>query len=131
MPKLLKNAYARQIKLIYIDPPYNTGDAFTYNDDFSVPERQYLADTGQVDEQGNALSSRVETRGRKHAPWLTMMFSRLVLGRHLLRRDETGTTRSLPPLPRTRQDDYVLLRTHSGEQLILTNSQNRIDSVES
>jgi len=85
--KLLKNAYARQVKLIYIDPPYNTGDAFTYNDDFSVPERQYLADTGQVDEQGNALSSRVETRGRKHAPWLTMMFPRLVLGRHLLRRD--------------------------------------------
>lgn len=85
--KLLKNAYTRQIKLIYIDPPYNTGDTFTYNDDFSVPERQYLVDTGQVDEEGNALSSRVETRGRKHAPWLTMMFSRLVLGRHLLRRD--------------------------------------------
>lgn len=85
--KLLKNGYSRQVKLIYIDPPYNTGDTFTYNDDFSVPERQYLAETGQVDEQGNATTSRIETGGRKHAPWLTMMFSRLTLARHLLRRD--------------------------------------------
>ena len=85
--KLLKNAYSRAVKLIYIDPPYNTGDTFTYNDDFAVPERQYLAETGQVDEQGNAMTSRIETAGRKHAPWLTMMFPRLTLARHLLRRD--------------------------------------------
>jgi adenine-specific DNA-methyltransferase len=85
--KLLKNGYSRQVKLIYIDPPYNTGDTFTYNDDFSVPEREYLAETGQVDELGNATTSRIETGGRKHAPWLTMMFSRLTLARHLLRRD--------------------------------------------
>ena len=85
--KLLKNGYSRAIKLIYIDPPYNTGDTFTYNDDFAVPERQYLAETGQVDEQGNATTSRIETGGRKHAPWLTMMFPRLALARHLLRRD--------------------------------------------
>ena len=69
------------------EPPYNTGDTFTYNDDFAVPERQYLDETGQVDEQGNATSSRIESGGRKHAPWLTMMFPRLALARHLLRRD--------------------------------------------
>lgn len=85
--KLLKNGYSRAVKLIYIDPPYNTGDTFTYNDDFAVPERQYLAETGQVDDQGNATTSRIETGGRKHAPWLTMMFPRLALARHLLRRD--------------------------------------------
>ncbi|PRB08697.1 site-specific DNA-methyltransferase [Microbacterium sp. MYb62] len=85
--KLLKNGYSRAVKLIYIDPPYNTGDNFTYNDDFAVPERQYLEQTGQVDEHGNATTSRIETGGRKHAPWLTMMFPRLALARHLLRRD--------------------------------------------
>ena len=85
--KLLKNGYSRAVKLIYIDPPYNTGDTFTYNDDFAVPERQYLEETGQVDEQGNVTTSRIETGGRKHAPWLTMMFPRLALARHLLRRD--------------------------------------------
>ena len=85
--KLLKNGYSRAVKLIYIDPPYNTGDTFTYNDDFAVPERQYLEETGQVDEQGNATTSRIEAGGRKHAPWLTMMFPRLALARHLLRRD--------------------------------------------
>lgn len=85
--KLLKNGYSRAVKLIYIDPPYNTGDTFTYNDDFAVPERQYLEETGQVDDQGNATTSRIETGGRKHSPWLTMMFSRLALSRHLLRRD--------------------------------------------
>lgn len=85
--KLLKNGYSRAVKLIYIDPPYNTGDTFTYNDHFAVPERQYLEETGQVDELGNATTSRIETGGRKHAPWLTMMFPRLALARHLLRRD--------------------------------------------
>jgi adenine-specific DNA-methyltransferase len=85
--KLLKNGYSRAIKLIYIDPPYNTGDSFTYNDDFSVPELDYLEATGQVDDEGNATTSRIENGGRKHAPWLTMMFPRLTLARHLLRRD--------------------------------------------
>lgn len=69
------------------EPPYNTGETFTYNDDFAVPEGEYLTDSGQLDEQGNATTSRIETGGRKHAPWLTMMFSRLTVARHLLRRD--------------------------------------------
>lgn len=84
--KLLKNGYGGAFKLIYIDPPYNTGDTFTYNDDFSVPEAEYLRATGQVDDQG-ATTSKKETKGRKHAPWLTMMFPRLVVARHLLRKD--------------------------------------------
>jgi adenine-specific DNA-methyltransferase len=66
--KLLKNGYSRTVKLIYIDPPYNTGDTFTYNDDFAVPESQYLTDTGQVDEQGTATTSRIETGGRRRHP---------------------------------------------------------------
>lgn len=65
--KLLKNGYSGQVKLIYIDPPYNTGDSFTYHDDYSVPESEYLRFTGQVDEQGNAITSRIENAGRKHA----------------------------------------------------------------
>jgi len=85
--KILKNGYKGSVKLIYLDPPYNTGDSFTYNDDFAVPEGEYLRATGQVDEQGNAMTSRLETSGRKHDPWLTMMFSRLSIARHLLRRD--------------------------------------------
>lgn len=85
--KLLKNGYAGAVKLIYIDPPYNTGDSFTYNDDFSVPEREYLIATGQADEQGQATTAKQERGGRKHAPWLTMMSARLAVARHLLRRD--------------------------------------------
>lgn len=85
--KLLKNGYSGQVKLIYIDPPYNTGDSFTYNDDFSVKEAEYLLATGQVDEEGVTTTSKKETKGRKHAPWLNMMFPRLVVARHLLRRD--------------------------------------------
>lgn len=85
--KLLKSGYSGQAKLIYIDPPYNTGETFTYNDDYSVPESEYLTATGQLDEQGNATTSKIENAGRKHAPWLTMMFPRLAVARHLLRRD--------------------------------------------
>lgn len=85
--KLLKSGYSSQVKLIYIDPPYNTGESFTYNDDFAIPESEYLSATGQVDEQGNATTSKIENAGRKHAPWLSMMFPRLAVARHLLRRD--------------------------------------------
>ena len=85
--KLLKSGYTGQVKLIYIDPPYNTGETFTYNDDFSVPESEYLTATGQIDAQGNPTTSKIESGGRKHAPWLSMMFPRLAVARHLLRRD--------------------------------------------
>ncbi|MGK7222241.1 site-specific DNA-methyltransferase [Kocuria flava] len=85
--KLLRSGYSGQAKFIYIDPPYNTGEKFTYNDKFSVPEPEYLRTSGQLDEQGNILTSKAEVSGKKHAPWLTMMFPRLTLARHLLQRD--------------------------------------------
>jgi adenine-specific DNA-methyltransferase len=85
--KLLQNAYNDQVKLIYIDPPYNTGNDFVYKDDFSDPIRHYLEVTGQVDEDGNKLVANTETSGRKHSNWLTMMYPRLVLARNLLTQD--------------------------------------------
>jgi adenine-specific DNA-methyltransferase len=85
--KLLQNAYNDQVKLIYIDPPYNTGNDFVYKDDFSDPIKHYLEVTGQVDAEGNKLVANTETSGRKHSNWLTMMYPRLVLARNLLAQD--------------------------------------------
>jgi adenine-specific DNA-methyltransferase len=85
--KLLKSGYSGAVKLIYIDPPYNRGKTFTYNDDYSVPEPEYLVQTGQLDDQGNVTTSKLEKGGKKHSPWLTLMFPRLAVARHLLRRD--------------------------------------------
>jgi adenine-specific DNA-methyltransferase len=85
--KLLQKAYNDQVKLIYIDPPYNTGNDFVYNDDFSDPLQHYLEVTGQVDADGNRLAANLETSGRKHSNWLTMMYPRLVLARNLLTQD--------------------------------------------
>jgi adenine-specific DNA-methyltransferase len=85
--KLLQNAYNDQVKLIYIDPPYNTGNDFVYNDDFSDPIKHYLEVTGQVDAEGNRLVANTEVSGRKHSNWLTMMYPRLVLARNLLTQD--------------------------------------------
>jgi adenine-specific DNA-methyltransferase len=85
--KLLQNAYNDKIKLIYLDPPYNTGKDFIYSDDFSDPIKHYLEVTKQVDSSGNRLTSNPETSGRKHSNWLSMMHPRLVLARNLLRQD--------------------------------------------
>jgi len=85
--KLLQKAYNDRIKLIYIDPPYNTGNDFVYNDDFSQPLKHYLEVTGQVDGEGNRLVANTEVSGRKHSNWLTMMYPRLVLARNLLTPD--------------------------------------------
>jgi adenine-specific DNA-methyltransferase len=82
--KLLQKAYNDQVKLIYIDPPYNTGKDFVYNDDFSDPLKHYLEVTGQVDSEGNRLVANTEVSGRKHSNWLSMMYPRLVLARNLL-----------------------------------------------
>ena len=78
--KLLQKAYNDQIKVIYIDPPYNTGSDFVYNDDFSQPLQHYLEVTGQADSQGNRLVANTEVSGRKHSNWLSMMYPRLILG---------------------------------------------------
>ncbi len=85
--KLMQNAYNDQFKLIYLDPPYNTGKDFVYNDDFSDPIRRYLEVTGQIDSAGNRLVANLEVSGRKHSNWLTMMYPRLSLARNLLRED--------------------------------------------
>ena len=85
--KLLQKAYNDKVKLIYIDPPYNTGNDFVYNDDFTDGLRGYLEYTGQVDEEGNRLSASADTSGRRHSKWLSMMYPRLVLARNLLTQD--------------------------------------------
>jgi adenine-specific DNA-methyltransferase len=85
--KLLQKAYNDQVKLIYIDPPYNTGNDFVYNDDFSDSLKHYLEVTGQVDAEGNRLVANTEVSGRKHSNWLNMMYPRLALARNLLTDD--------------------------------------------
>jgi len=85
--KLLYKSYFGKVKMIYIDPPYNTGNDFIYRDDYSEPRRAYLEKTGQMDAEGNVLTSNPETSGRYHSDWLTMMYPRLFLARQLLRED--------------------------------------------
>jgi adenine-specific DNA-methyltransferase len=84
--KLLQKSYAGKVKLIYIDPPYNTGKDFVYPDDYQDSIKNYLALTGQV-EGGKKVSSNTESSGRFHTEWLNMMYSRLKLARNLLRND--------------------------------------------
>lgn len=82
--KLLQESYLGKVKLIYIDPPYNTGNDFVYNDDFAQTTAEYLAKSKQVDEQGNRLVANMESNGRFHSDWLSMMYPRLKLARNLL-----------------------------------------------
>ncbi len=85
--KLLQKAYAGRVKLIYIDPPYNTGNDFIYNDHFAQPVEEYLRATGQADEAGRVLVTNTQAGGRYHSNWLNMMYPRLRLARNLLRDD--------------------------------------------
>ena len=85
--KLLQKSYARKVKLIYIDPPYNTGKDFVYPDDFRDNLRNYLELTGQIDGENRKLSSNTDASGRFHTDWLNMIFPRLKLARNLLRDD--------------------------------------------
>ena len=87
--KLLQKSYAGKIKVISIDPPYNTGGDFVYEDDFQDNIRNYLELTGQIGEGGRKLSSNTETSGRFHTDWLNMMYPRLKLARNLLTDDGT------------------------------------------
>ncbi len=83
--KLLQKSYAGRIKMIYIDPPYNTGNDFIYDDDFTEPLQEYLRRTGQVDEEGKALTTNKRPDGRFHSKWLSMMYPRLKLAWNLLK----------------------------------------------
>ncbi len=85
--KLLQETYMGKIKMIYIDPPYNTGNDFVYNDDFAESADEYLADSGQFDAQGNRLSQNTENEGRFHTNWLNMIYPRLKLAKDLLSDD--------------------------------------------
>ena len=85
--KLLQKSYAGKVKLIYIDPPYNTGKDFVYPDDYRDNIRNYLELTGQTDSENRKLSSNTEASGRFHTDWLNMMYPRLRLARNLLRKD--------------------------------------------
>ncbi|MEI6342016.1 MAG: site-specific DNA-methyltransferase [Verrucomicrobiota bacterium] len=85
--KLLQKSYAGKVKLIYIDPPYNTGKDFVYPDNFQDNLRNYLELTGQTGDGGQKLTSNTESSGRFHTDWLNMMYPRLKLARNLLRED--------------------------------------------
>lgn len=85
--KLLQETYLGKIKMIYIDPPYNTGNDFVYNDDFAIDSDEYADASGQYDEQGNRLVQNTESNGRFHTDWLNMIYSRLKVAKDLLADD--------------------------------------------
>jgi adenine-specific DNA-methyltransferase len=85
--KLLQETYLNQVKMIYIDPPYNTGNDFIYPDDFAEDSESYKLRSNQTDEDGNRLIANTESNGRFHSDWLSMMYSRLKLARNLLKDD--------------------------------------------
>lgn len=85
--KLLQESYLGKIKLIYIDPPYNTGNDIVYNDDFGATLPEYLVRSGQTDVEARRLVANLESNGRFHSDWLSMMYPRLKLARNILTRD--------------------------------------------
>ena len=85
--KLLQETYLGKIKMIYIDPPYNTGSDFVYEDDFAQSTDEYLANSGQYDEDGNRMVQNTESNGRFHTDWLNMIYPRLKLAKDLLSDD--------------------------------------------
>ena len=85
--KLLQETYLGKIKMIYIDPPYNTGNDFVYEDDFAQSADEYMANSGQFDDEGNRLVKNLDTNGRFHTDWLNMIYPRLKLAKDLLTED--------------------------------------------
>ena len=85
--KLLQETYLGKIKMIYIDPPYNTGKDFIYEDDFILDSKEYLQNSGQLDDAGNKLVSNTESNGRFHTDWLNMIYPRIKLAKDLLTED--------------------------------------------
>lgn len=85
--KLLQETYLRKVKMIYIDPPYNTGNDFIYEDDFSQKASDYADNSGQTDEEGNRLVQNSESNGRFHTDWLNMLYPRLRIAKDLLTED--------------------------------------------
>lgn len=85
--KCLKETYLGKVKMIYIDPPYNTGNDFVYKDNYTESTSAYLANSGQYDVQGNLLVTNTESNGRFHTDWLNMLYPRLKVARELLTED--------------------------------------------
>jgi adenine-specific DNA-methyltransferase len=85
--KLLQKSYLGKVKMIYIDPPYNTGNDFIYPDNYTESLQTYLEYTGQVDAGGKKFSTNTDADGRFHSKWMNMMYPRLYLARNLLRND--------------------------------------------
>ena len=85
--KLLQETYLGKVKMIYIDPPYNTGNDFVYEDDFKQSLDEYIENSGQLDEEGNRLVANTERNGRFHTDWLNMMYSRMKVAKDLLSND--------------------------------------------
>lgn len=85
--KLLQESYLGKIKMIYIDPPYNTGSDFIYKDNFKIKKKEYEEALGEIDEDGNRMQKNTDSNGRFHSDWCSMIYSRLLLSRNLLRDD--------------------------------------------
>lgn len=85
--KLLQETYLGKVKMIYIDPPYNTGNDFVYEDDFAQSADEYMENSGQYDEEGNRLVTNTESNGRFHTDWLNMIYTRLKLAKDILSDD--------------------------------------------
>ena len=85
--KILRETYLGKVKMIYIDPPYNTGNDFIYEDDFSQTTADYVGNSGQTDEEGNRLVQNTESNGRFHTDWLNMIYPRLKIAKDFLRED--------------------------------------------
>ena len=85
--KLLQESYLNKVKMIYIDPPYNTGNDFIYRDDFKLDAEEYDEECGVYDEDGNRMFRNTDSNGRFHSDWCSMMYSRLLLARNLLSED--------------------------------------------
>lgn len=82
--KLLQESYLSKVKMIYIDPPYNTGNDFIYNDDFKMTGEEYAGESREFDDDGNRMFRNTDTNGRFHSDWCSMIYSRLMLARNLL-----------------------------------------------
>ena len=85
--KLLQESYLGKVKMIYIDPPYNTGNDFIYNDDFKMSNEEYADESGEFDDDGNRMFKNTDSNGRFHSDWCSMINSRLLLARNLLSDD--------------------------------------------
>ena len=113
--KLLYKPYFGRIKMIYIDPPYNTGNDFIYPDNYADPLETYLQITDQKDANGNLLTSNPETSGRYHSAWLSMMYPLLFIARQLLH-EEGGVKRRLSGRNQQAGTALIFSNSKSNEQ---------------